>query len=222
MAKGGAPKVARYRFDGLDAATHDEVVWRAVVSFSNVPGITCSRESHDRVVVQRTRPLDAGGVSGRPGCDRTGRAVTIPVPITPDGKRGTTPLPSLIGGAPMPRRPRVSTGSREPNVTPWSSEELSRIGQAEELQVAAARPDGTMRSHVTIWVVRIGDDLYIRSAYGPNNPWYVRAKASGVGRIRAGGARVQGRRVRPRPTALAMRRRKRSKSKTNRVEPSPN
>jgi hypothetical protein len=70
----------------------------------------------------------------------------------------------------MPGRPRVSTGSTEPNVTPWSSEELSRIGQAEELQVAAARPDGTMRSHVTIWVVRIGDDLYIRSAYGPNNP----------------------------------------------------
>jgi hypothetical protein len=53
MAKGGAPKVARYRFDGLDAATHDEVVCRAMVSFSNVPGITCSRESHDRVVVQR-------------------------------------------------------------------------------------------------------------------------------------------------------------------------
>jgi hypothetical protein len=40
---------------------------------------------------------------------------------------------------------------------------------------------------VTMWVVRAGDDLYVRSAYGPNNPWFRRAKASGTGRIRAGG-----------------------------------
>jgi hypothetical protein len=33
----------------------------------------------------------------------------------------------------------------------------------------------------------VGDDLYVRSAYGPDNPWYLRAKASGTGRIRAGG-----------------------------------
>lgn len=30
-------------------------------------------------------------------------------------------------------------------------------------------------------------DLYVRSAYGPGNPWYRRATASGAGRIRAGG-----------------------------------
>ena len=72
-------------------------------------------------------------------------------------------------------------------MTTWSSEELGRIGQAEELQIASARPDGTMRPYVTIWVVRVGDDLYVRSAYGPNNPWFVRARASGTGRIRAGG-----------------------------------
>ena len=39
---------------------------------------------------------------------------------------------------------------------------------------------------MTIWVVRVGDDLYVRSAYGSNNPWFRRAKASGTGRIRAG------------------------------------
>lgn len=38
-----------------------------------------------------------------------------------------------------------------------------------------------------MWVVRVGDDLYARSAHGPDNPWYRRAKASGAGRIRAGG-----------------------------------
>jgi hypothetical protein len=76
---------------------------------------------------------------------------------------------------------------KESDVTTWTSDELSRIGQAEELQIASERPDGTMRPYVTIWVVRVGDDLYVRSAYGPDNPWYVRAKASGAGRIRAGG-----------------------------------
>jgi hypothetical protein len=38
-----------------------------------------------------------------------------------------------------------------------------------------------------MWVVRAGDDVYVRSAYGADNPWYRRAKASGTGRIRAGG-----------------------------------
>jgi hypothetical protein len=69
----------------------------------------------------------------------------------------------------------------------WTSDELTRIGGAEELQLASTRPDGTLRPYVTMWVVRAGDDLYVRSAYGPDNPWYRRAKASGAGRIRAGG-----------------------------------
>ena len=38
-----------------------------------------------------------------------------------------------------------------------------------------------------MWVVRVGDDLYVRSAHGPDNGWYRRAIASGTGRIRAGG-----------------------------------
>jgi hypothetical protein len=38
-----------------------------------------------------------------------------------------------------------------------------------------------------MWIVRAGDDLYVRSAYGPDNPWYRRAIVSGTGRIRAGG-----------------------------------
>ncbi len=69
----------------------------------------------------------------------------------------------------------------------WTSDELSKIGAAEELQLASLRRDGTLRRYVTMWVVRADDDLYVRSAYGPNNPWFRRAKASGAGRIRAGG-----------------------------------
>lgn len=40
---------------------------------------------------------------------------------------------------------------------------------------------------MTIWTVRVGDDIYVRSAYGSSNPWFVRAQASGTGSIRAGG-----------------------------------
>ncbi len=72
-------------------------------------------------------------------------------------------------------------------MTVWTNDELIRIGGAEELQLASARPDGTLRPYVTMWVVRAGDELYVRSAYGADNPWYRRAKASGTGRIRAGG-----------------------------------
>ena len=72
-------------------------------------------------------------------------------------------------------------------MTAWTDDELASVGRAEELQLASRRGDGTLRPYVTMWVVRSGDELYVRSAYGANNPWYRRAKASGVGRIRAGG-----------------------------------
>lgn len=69
----------------------------------------------------------------------------------------------------------------------WTEDELQRVGQAEELEIASYRGDGSLRPYVTIWVVRSGDDLYVRSAYGPENGWFRRARASHTGRIRAGG-----------------------------------
>ncbi len=69
----------------------------------------------------------------------------------------------------------------------WRSEELDAVGGAGELQVASRRGDGTLRTYVTIWVVRAGDELFIRSAYGRENGWFRRALASGAGRVRAGG-----------------------------------
>jgi hypothetical protein len=69
----------------------------------------------------------------------------------------------------------------------WTPHELAAIGGADELQITSRRPDGTLRPYVTIWVVRAGDELYVRSAYGPANGWFRRALAAGSGRIRAGG-----------------------------------
>ena len=72
-------------------------------------------------------------------------------------------------------------------MTTWTGQELAKIGRAEELRVSTRRRDGSLRPYITIWVVRAGDDLYVRSAYGADNPWFVRARASRAGRIRAGG-----------------------------------
>ena len=69
----------------------------------------------------------------------------------------------------------------------WTDDELRRIGAATELQITSRRPDRSLRPYVTIWTVRAGDGLYVRSAYGTGNPWFRRATASGKGRIRAAG-----------------------------------
>jgi hypothetical protein len=69
----------------------------------------------------------------------------------------------------------------------WTSDELSRIGRSDELQVTSHRPDGTLRPWVTIWVVNVGNEVYIRSAHGPGNGWFRRAQAAGTGRMKVGG-----------------------------------
>ena len=72
-------------------------------------------------------------------------------------------------------------------MTTWTDHDLDRIGTAEELELTSHRDDGSLRPYVTMWVVRVDDDVYVPSAHGPGNGWYRRAIASGTGRIRAGG-----------------------------------
>src|SRR4051794_15467503 len=69
----------------------------------------------------------------------------------------------------------------------WSIDEVDRIGRADELEIASLRPDGTLRKPVTIWVVRDGDDLYVRSFKGAGAAWYRGIQARHEGRIWAGG-----------------------------------
>jgi len=69
----------------------------------------------------------------------------------------------------------------------WTAEELDTIGAADELEIAALRPDGTLRPATTIWVVRVGDDLYVRSYHGRGGGWFRSVLRRPEGRIRAGG-----------------------------------
>jgi len=69
----------------------------------------------------------------------------------------------------------------------WTNDELDKIGAAEELEVATLRRDGTRRNPVTIWVVRHGDDLYVRSVKGRAGAWFRGTQARREGHIEAGG-----------------------------------
>ena len=72
-------------------------------------------------------------------------------------------------------------------MTTWTSDELNKIGKAEELQIASLRSDGRLRKLVTIWVVRLGDDLYVRSVNGRTSAWFRGTEVRHEGNIRAGG-----------------------------------
>ena len=69
----------------------------------------------------------------------------------------------------------------------WTSDEIDKIGGAEELQVAPVRSDGTQRRPVTIWVVRHGDELYVRAVNGRTSSWFRDAQARHEAHIEAGG-----------------------------------
>jgi hypothetical protein len=70
----------------------------------------------------------------------------------------------------------------------WSNTELDKIGGAEELELAPVRSDGTLRHPVTIWVVRDGDELYVRSVNGRGSSWFRSVQERHEGHVSAGGA----------------------------------
>src|SRR5437762_10696523 len=69
----------------------------------------------------------------------------------------------------------------------WTRGELDKIAAADEVEIASLRHDGTLRSPVTVWVIRHGDDLYVRSVKGPAGAWFRGTKSRNEGRIQAGG-----------------------------------
>jgi hypothetical protein len=70
----------------------------------------------------------------------------------------------------------------------WTPEELTTIAADDELRLSSQRRDGSMRNPVTIWAVRHGDDIYVRSVYGPSAAWYRGTQVAHEGRVESGGA----------------------------------
>jgi hypothetical protein len=118
-------------------------------------------------------------------------------PLGPNRAEFTEPLrddTSRVGecGGPVPALTSfegavIDDHDERESMADWKHEELAAIGAAEELRIASRRADGTLRSYVPIWHAVVDGDLYVRSAYGPQNGWYRRAARAGAGRISAGG-----------------------------------
>lgn len=72
-------------------------------------------------------------------------------------------------------------------MTSWKLDDLERIGATDELQLASFKPDGTLHKPVTIWVVRVGEELYVRAYRGRETAWFLQTQRRPSGRIVAGG-----------------------------------
>jgi len=72
-------------------------------------------------------------------------------------------------------------------MTTWTPNELEAIGSARELEISSLRADGTLRKPVTIWIVRVGNGLYVRSVRGAEGNWYRGSQQRHEGHIEAGG-----------------------------------
>ncbi len=69
----------------------------------------------------------------------------------------------------------------------WSQDDLDRLGGASEVELSSVRRDGTLSRARTVWIVRVGDQLYLRSVNGPDGAWYRLTRAFHQGRIEARG-----------------------------------
>lgn len=69
----------------------------------------------------------------------------------------------------------------------WVADELTSLGATSEIHIATLRTDGAARSSLPIWVVRVGDELFVRSYRGTRGSWFRQLTAHPFARIRAAG-----------------------------------
>jgi hypothetical protein len=54
----------------------------------------------------------------------------------------------------------------------WSPEQLQKIAASDELDIAVRRADGSLRRWTTIWVVRVDENVYVRTWYRRTDGWF--------------------------------------------------
>ena len=69
-----------------------------------------------------------------------------------------------------------------------TADALHHLGGVEEIRIGFRRPDGSSGS-TPIWVVQVGDHIYVRSVRGPKGGWYRRLRANPDGEVRDGAHR---------------------------------
>lgn len=70
----------------------------------------------------------------------------------------------------------------------WTVQDLATFGEPDEVTIETMRADGTLRKPVIVWIVRVGDELYVRSVNGRDAAWFRGMQSRHEGRIRAGNA----------------------------------
>ena len=65
----------------------------------------------------------------------------------------------------------------------WSSDDLNVFGGAGEVEVSSVRRDGSQSRDRIVWIVRVGDELYLRSVNGPDAAWYRSTRSRHQGRL---------------------------------------
>jgi hypothetical protein len=63
---------------------------------------------------------------------------------------------------------------------------LKHLADVEEIVIGFQRPDGSTGS-TPVWVVQVGDDVFVRSMRGPKGGWYRWLRANPDGEVRDDG-----------------------------------
>lgn len=72
----------------------------------------------------------------------------------------------------------------------FPTEQLDQLAKAEEVEIETQK-DGQSPVHRTIiWVVTIGEDVYVRSVRGVTARWYREISANPTGALYLGGQRI--------------------------------
>ena len=74
----------------------------------------------------------------------------------------------------------------------WSTEELRKIAEADDLHISPFREDGvTYGTPTWIWSVAVDHALYVRAHSGQRSRWYQAAMRQKAGRITVAGMRKE-------------------------------
>jgi hypothetical protein len=73
----------------------------------------------------------------------------------------------------------------------WVPEQLRRISEARELEIAPRRVDGRVGRWLPIWVVCVDDQVYVRTWYRRSTGWFGQVTKTGRARIRAPGLELE-------------------------------
>ncbi|WP_299039375.1 DUF2255 family protein [uncultured Pseudokineococcus sp.] len=78
-------------------------------------------------------------------------------------------------------------GAGRPAALPWAPEQLERLDVARELRIAVPRGDEEPAPGTPVWVVRVGDEVFVRSWHRRSTGWFGRAVARGRARVHVPG-----------------------------------